>query len=356
MAHLQLNNVTKIYDKNTYAVRAVSFSVQDKGFVVLVGPSGCGKTTILRLIAGLDDVTDGEILIDNTCVNNMPPKDRDIAMVFQNYALYPHMTVFDNMAFGLKMRKYPAQKIRDHVREAADILGIDDLLDRLPRQLSGGQRQRVAVGRAIVRQPRLFLFDEPLSNLDAKLRVQMRAELARLHKRFQATIIYVTHDQVEAMTLGEKIVVLSAGTVQQIADPTVLYKHPRNKFIAGFIGTPPMNFLKGIISETGKKTCFRHPDIELNLNRKFRNYLNQEVIIGIRPTDFSLNRGSPVELTVDVIEPMGSELYIYGRRNSTMLTARLAEHHRPNPGENITLRIDPDRLYLFDADNEETLL
>lgn len=356
MAHLQLNKVTKIYDKNTYAVRDISFSVQNEEFVVLVGPSGCGKTTVLRLVAGLDDVTDGEILIDNARVNDMPPKERDIAMVFQNYALYPHMTVFDNMAFGLKMRKYPAEKIRQHVHDAAEILGISDLLDRVPRQLSGGQRQRVAVGRAIVRQPRLFLFDEPLSNLDAKLRVQMRAELARLHKRFRATIIYVTHDQVEAMTLGEKIVVLSNGTVQQIADPAALYKHPRNKFIAGFIGTPPMNFLKGFINETGETMSFRHPDIELNLSRKFRSYINQEVIIGIRPTDFSLKHGSPIQLTVDVIEPMGSELYIYGRRNSTMLTARLAEQHHPNPGENITLRIDPDKLYLFDACNEETLL
>ncbi len=356
MAHLQLNKVTKIYDKNTIAVKDISFSVKDKEFVVLVGPSGCGKTTILRLIAGLDEVTDGEILIDKTCVNDVPPKERDIAMVFQNYALYPHMTVFDNMAFGLKMRKYPAPKITEHVHEAAEILGIVDLLDRMPRQLSGGQRQRVAVGRAIVRQPRLFLFDEPLSNLDAKLRVQMRAELARLHKRFQATVIYVTHDQVEAMTLGEKIVVLSDGTVQQIAEPTVLYEHPRNKFIAGFIGTPPMNFLKGIISETSTGPRFRHPDIELTLNKKFRDYLNQEVIVGIRPTDFSMKDGSPIELTVDVIEPMGSELYIYGRRNRTMLTARLVKQNRPHPGENITLRIDPEKLYLFDARNEETLL
>lgn len=356
MARLQLNNVTRIYDRDTCAARDVSFSVRDREFVVLVGPSGCGKTTILRLIAGLDDVTTGEILIDGVCVNDMPPKERDIAMVFQNYALYPHMTVFDNMAFGLKMRKYPSQKIRQQVRDAAEILGIGDLLDRLPRQLSGGQRQRVAVGRAIVRQPRLFLFDEPLSNLDAKLRVQMRAELARLHKRFKATIIYVTHDQTEAMTLGERIVVLSAGTVQQIADPIMLYKHPRNTFIAGFIGIPPMNFLKGFIKETAQGPRFRNPDIELDLGGKFSHYLNEEVIIGIRPTDFSLKDGSPIELTVDVIEPMGSELYIYGRRNSTLLTARLAEQHRPNPGENITLRIDPERLYLFDACNEETLL
>jgi multiple sugar transport system ATP-binding protein len=355
MAQLQLNNITKIYDKDIYAVKEISFAVQDKEFAVLVGPSGCGKTTILRLIAGLEDVSAGKIYIDSRCVNDVPPKDRDVAMVFQNYALYPHMTVYDNIAFGLKMRKYPKEDIKKNVLKATNILGISELLMRKPKQLSGGQRQRVAVGRAIVRQPKLFLFDEPLSNLDAKLRVQMRAELSRLHKRFEATIIYVTHDQVEAMTLGEKIVVLKDGAIQQIADPNVLYKYPKNKFVAGFIGSPPMNFIKGIVKKENAEIKFFDSDIILKLNNKFGKFLNQEIILGIRPTDFTMISGSDVKIIVDVIEPMGSELYVHGRYGNNMLSARFAEGITPEIGKMFTLKIDPDKLYIFDAQNEETL-
>lgn len=353
MAKLQLNKVTKIYNKNIYAAKEITFDVRDQEFTVLVGPSGCGKTTTLRLIAGLEEVTSGKIFIDNRCVNDISPKDRDIAMVFQNYALYPHMTVYDNIGFGLRMRKYPKKEIKKMVLEAAELLGIKDLLQRKPKQLSGGQRQRVAVGRAIVRQPKLFLFDEPLSNLDAKLRVQMRAELSRLHKRFKATIIYVTHDQVEAMTLGEKIVVLKDAEIQQVADPNALYKNPKNKFVAGFIGSPPMNFITGKIRKDGENIKFCNSDVTLTLNKKFTKFIGQDIIIGVRPTDFSMEYGSEVKLIVDVIEPMGNELYIHGRCGKIMLSARLSEGIHPETGEILTLKINPEKLYLFNAKNEE---
>jgi multiple sugar transport system ATP-binding protein len=356
MAHLRLNNVTKIYDKNIYAVKDITFEVNDKEFAVLVGPSGCGKTTMLRLIAGLEQVSAGEIMIDGQCVNEVLPKDRDIAMVFQNYALYPHMTVYDNIAFGLKMRKYPKKEIAQNVDNAVDILGIRELLDRKPKQLSGGQRQRVAVGRAIVRQPKLFLFDEPLSNLDAKLRVQMRAELSRLHKRLKATIVYVTHDQIEAMTLGEKIAVINDGEIQQIADPETLYKRPKNKFIAGFIGSPPMNFITGTIHKDNGSFVFRTSDLAINLTSRFEQFLNQDVILGIRPTDFNLEKGSSIEILVDVTEPMGNEVYIYGRCGETMLSARIPEGVRLKTGQRFTVKIQPDKLHLFDIENEEALI
>ncbi len=355
MARLQLNKVTKIYDKNVYAAKDLSFEVCDKEFAVLVGPSGCGKTTALRLIAGLEELTSGEIYIDGSCVNDFSPKDRNVAMVFQNYALYPHMNVFDNMAFGLKMRKYPKNEIKKRVNETAVILGIDDLLARKPKQLSGGQRQRVAVGRAIVRQPKLFLFDEPLSNLDAKLRVQMRAELSRLHRKLQATIIYVTHDQIEAMTLGQKIIVIKDGEIQQVADPGELYREPKNSFVAGFIGTPPMNFMTGRIKRKGKEIIFENEDIVLKLNRKFVKYVGQEMTIGIRPTDFSTKKGSTIKITIDVVEPLGNEHYIYGRRGKIALSACLPEGQIPHTGEIFTLRIDPTRIYKFDAKNKHAL-
>lgn len=355
MAHLLLNKVTKIYDKNIYAAKDISFDVKDKEFTVLVGPSGCGKTTTLRLIAGLEQVDSGEIFIDEKCVNELSPKDRDVAMVFQNYALYPHMSVYDNIAFGLKMRRFPREEIRKRVFEVAEILGIKDLLQRKPRQLSGGQRQRVAVGRAIVRQPKLFLFDEPLSNLDAKLRVQMRAELSRLHKKFEATVIYVTHDQIEAMTLGEKIVVLKDGEIQQCADPATLYNHPKNKFVAGFIGSPPMNFIEGVVKKVDGKIKFFNPNITLDLNKEFERFLNRDVIMGIRPTDFSISRGSPVNIVVDVIEPMGSELFVYGRCRELLLAARLPADTRTEPAAALRLRVEPEKLYIFDAKSEEAL-
>jgi len=356
MVKLRLNNISKIFGKDVHAVRNAQFEINDKEFSVLVGPSGCGKTTILRCIAGLEQVSSGEIFIDNRCVNNVPPKDRDIAMVFQNYALYPHMTVYDNMAFGLKMRNHPKNKIDERVKETARILGIESLLKRRPRQLSGGQRQRVAVGRAIVRQPKLFLFDEPLSNLDAKLRVQMRAELSRLHKRFQTTIVYVTHDQVEAMTLGQKIIVLKDGEVQQIADPITLYQHPRNIFIAGFIGSPPMNFITGKIFEKNNQPTFQNGSICVPLKSDLCKYCNRDIILGIRPSDFSMQQGAPITMTVDVVEPMGSEIYIYGRCDKVPLSARLiTDDLYPRIGENVTLKIDTNKIYLFDAKTEKNI-
>jgi len=355
MAELQLSNITKIYDKKIYGVKNISFNIQDKEFAVLVGPSGCGKTTILRLIAGLEQVTDGEIFIDGQCVNGVSPKDRDIAMVFQNYALYPHMSVYDNMAFGLRMRNYPKREIQAKVIETAEILGIKDLLQRKPRQLSGGQRQRVAVGRAIVRQPKIFLFDEPLSNLDAKLRVQMRVEIARLHKRFKTTVVYVTHDQIEAMTLGEKILILSEGEIQQVATPTDLYRYPHNKFVAGFIGSPPMNFIKGLIRKENQSIQFSNADVQLNLGEIFERFINREVIIGIRPADFSLKHGAEIKLLVDVIEPMGNEVYVYGRLGKIMLSARIPEDLQLKSGDSLILKISPQKLYVFDAKTEETI-
>jgi multiple sugar transport system ATP-binding protein len=303
----------------------------------------------------LEEMTSGEIYIDGQRVNDMSPKDRDVAMVFQNYALYPHMNVYDNMAFGLRMRKHPKTEIRENVINAAKILGIVELLDRKPRQLSGGQRQRVALGRSIVRNPKLFLFDEPLSNLDAKMRVQMRAELARLHKKIHATIIYVTHDQVEAMTLGQKIVVLKNGEIQQIADPLTLYRKPTNKFVAGFIGSPPMNFVSGTIQKDGKGISCRATDITLKLNKAYEKYLNRSVIVGIRPTDFSLTTGAEVPMIIDVIEPMGNELYIYGRCGGIMLVARVPEDAAPRVGQTCVLKVSPEKLYIFDEKTEKAI-
>ncbi len=355
MARLLLESVTKVYDRNVYAARNVSFEVEPEEFTVLVGPSGCGKTTTLRLIAGLEELTSGDIYIDGRKVNDLSPKDRDVAMVFQNYALYPHMSVYDNMAFGLQMRKMDKERIKQSVIDAAQILSINDLLDRKPRQLSGGQRQRVALGRSIVRDPKLFLFDEPLSNLDAKMRVQMRAELSRIHKKLMATIIYVTHDQVEAMTLGQKIIVMKDGEIQQIADPVTLYKKPVNRFVAGFIGSPPMNFLSGTVERTGKNIHLRGPDTPLELNEDYARYVGQNVTLGIRPTDFSLTTGAEVRVMIDVIEPMGNELFVYGRYGSTMLVARVSEDAGPKVGEPLTLKVDPEKIYVFDEKTEEAI-
>lgn len=355
MARLLLENVTKIYDRDIFAAKNISFEVEPEEFTVLVGPSGCGKTTTLRLIAGLEELTSGEIYIDGQRVSDTSPKDRDVAMVFQNYALYPHMSVYDNMAFGLQMRKYSKPEIRKNVVSTAQTLGILELLDRKPRQLSGGQRQRVALGRSIVRNPKLFLFDEPLSNLDAKMRVQMRAELARLHKKIHATIVYVTHDQVEAMTLGQKIVVLKDGEIQQIADPITLYKKPTNKFVAGFIGSPPMNFVNCEIQRDGGEIYCRSTDIALKLPDKFEKYLNRSVIIGIRPTDFSMTVGAEVPMIIDVIEPMGNELYIYGRCGNTVLVARVPEEAAPRVGQTFILKVGPEKLYIFDEKTEKAI-
>jgi multiple sugar transport system ATP-binding protein len=355
MARLLLEHVTKIYERDVHAVEDVSFTVEPEEFIVLVGPSGCGKTTTLRLIAGLEELTSGKIYIDGQQVNELSPKDRDVAMVFQNYALYPHMSVYDNMAFGLKMRKYPKKEIKDRVIETARILGIPELLERKPRQLSGGQRQRVALGRSIVRNPKLFLFDEPLSNLDAKMRVQMRAEIARLHKKIHATIIYVTHDQVEAMTLGQKIIVLKDGEVQQVADPIELYKKPRNKFVAGFIGSPPMNFVNGSVVRKNKGILFQSADVTLKLDKRNEKLAGRQIIIGIRPTDFSVDKGSEIRIVVDVIEPMGTEIYVHGRLGETLLSARVPENTDPRVGKPFVLKVNPGKIYFFDERTEENI-
>jgi multiple sugar transport system ATP-binding protein len=355
MAELRLNNVTKVFDKKVYACRDITFEVRDREFAVLLGPSGCGKTTILRLIAGLEEPDAGEIFIEHERVNEIPPSKRDIAMVFQNYALYPHMTAGDNMAFGLRMRGYPKPEIANRVKAAAAILEIDGLLDRKPRQLSGGERQRVALGRALVRQPKVFLFDEPLSNLDAKLRVQMRAELTRIHERLKATIVYVTHDQVEALTLGDKIIVLKDSRLQQVSDPADLYQRPVNKFVAGFVGSPAMNFMTGQIRMEGNQTVFRDSDFRLSLNHRFDKYRDQDVTIGIRPDDFSATSGSGLVLTVDVTEPLGSAVYAYGKSGRNPIQARVPEGLTAVRGRNLSLKIDPDKIYLFDGKTDTAL-
>ncbi|HBK58511.1 MAG TPA: sugar ABC transporter ATP-binding protein, partial [Spirochaetaceae bacterium] len=318
MAKVELKGVGKVYEGNVRAVLDANITINDKEFVVFVGPSGCGKTTTLRMIAGLEDITEGEVYIDSKLVNDVPPKDRDIAMVFQNYALYPHMTVYDNMAFGLKIRKLPKPEIDARVKEAARILDIEKLLDRKPKQLSGGQRQRVAVGRAIVRKPKVFLFDEPLSNLDAKLRVQMRAELIELHDRLQATMIYVTHDQVEAMTMGDKIVVMKDGIIQQIGSPLYLYNNPINKFVAGFIGSPPMNFMSVNVIEEGGHVLIDEGSFRLAPDEKhmalLTPYVGKSVYFGIRPEDLpvadAVHRGQKFNAKVTVVEPLGSEIHL----------------------------------------------
>jgi len=297
MAAVRFENVNKFYDKNIHAIKDVNLSINDKEFVVLVGPSGCGKSTLLRMIAGLEDVSEGRLLIDDKVVNDVPPKDRDIAMVFQNYALYPHMSVFQNMAFGLKLRKFPTDEIETRVKDAAELLGLSEYLERKPKALSGGQRQRVAVGRAIVRKPKVFLFDEPLSNLDAKLRVQMRIEISRLHKKLKTTMIYVTHDQVEAMTMGERIVVLKDGNVQQVDSPLNLYNHPENVFTAGFIGSPAMNFFEGSIVNNGEFS-FQSEDIKISLDSSFKDklsdYSDKKILLGIRPEHLTISSGQLV--------------------------------------------------------------
>jgi multiple sugar transport system ATP-binding protein len=355
MAELRLNNVTKVFDKKVFACRDINFDVRDREFAVLLGPSGCGKTTILRLVAGLEEPDAGEIFIGHELINDISPSQRDVAMVFQNYALYPHMTAADNMAFGLRMRGLPKAEIKDRVKAAAEALEITGLLDRKPRQLSGGERQRVALGRALVRQPKVFLFDEPLSNLDAKLRVQMRAELADLHRRLAATIVYVTHDQVEALTLGEKIIVLKEGQVQQVSGPLDLYQRPVNKFVAGFVGSPAMNFITGQIRSDGSKTLFRDREFQLALSARFEKYRDRDVTIGIRPDDFSAVSGSDLSILVDVVEPLGSAVYAYGRAGKNTLQARLPEGLTAVRGQTLTLKIDPGKIYLFDGKTDITL-
>lgn len=333
----------------------------------MVGPSGCGKSTTLRIIAGLEDASDGDVYIGDRHVNDVPPKDRNIAMVFQNYALYPHMTVYENMAFGLRLRKYPKPEIETRVKDAATILGIEKLLHRKPRELSGGQRQRVAVGRAIVRKPLVFLFDEPLSNLDAKMRVQMRTEIKKLHIRLQTTMIYVTHDQTEAMTMGDRIVVMKDGHIQQIADPIALYDKPVNRFVAGFIGSPPMNFIKGDVVKKDGKLYFNEGKFRVRIidamTKIMESYAGGEVIFGIRPEDIydklfvsEAPSENTIKATCEVIEPMGSEAYLYLNTGKNSLVAKVGGHDKPTINQDMDLVFDMSKVHFFDKDTDNTIV
>lgn len=366
MARVELKNLCKDYPGGIQAVKNVSLVVEDREFVVLVGPSGCGKSTTLRMIAGLEECTSGEIHIDDVLVNDVPPKNRDIAMVFQNYALYPHMTVYKNMAFGLLLRKYPKSEIDRRVHEAAEILGITELLNRRPRELSGGQRQRVAVGRAIVRQPKVFLFDEPLSNLDAKLRVQMRAEIAKLHARLQSTMIYVTHDQVEAMTMGDRIVVMLDGVIQQVSSPLHLYRHPANRFVGGFIGSPPMNMIEGRLARENGRLFFIDAlsgiclQISEDKTGALASYAGKAVILGIRPEHFSSateqEKEQGIRGTVEMVELTGAETHLYLKTGKRILVARVSPQKIPALGEHYVLQVDAAATYFFDESTQEIIV
>jgi len=367
MAEVILKNVKKVYEGKNTAVNDFNLEIKDKEFMVFVGPSGCGKSTTLRMIAGLEEITSGTISIGGRIVNDVLPKDRDIAMVFQNYALYPHMTVFENMAFGLKLRKIPKKEIESSVNAAADILGIGDLLKRRPGALSGGQRQRVAVGRAIVRKPSVFLFDEPLSNLDAKLRTQMRTEIKRLHNSLNATMIYVTHDQTEAMTMGDRIVVMKDGFIQQVAEPLELYNKPANKFTAGFIGMPQMNFFNGSIkTESGKLSFASEDGIMLALNDEFRSKpggrSNEKIIMGIRPEEIGSltakqKKDNPsIKGIIDVIEPLGSEIYIHLTCGTHEVIAMIESYENSYAaGQEIDLPVNISKAHFFDSISENRI-
>ncbi|MCK9210484.1 MAG: sn-glycerol-3-phosphate ABC transporter ATP-binding protein UgpC [Ignavibacteriaceae bacterium] len=365
MANVTLKNICKDYGKGNRAVTDVTIEIKNKEFVVLVGPSGCGKSTTLRMIAGLEEISSGELFIDEKVMNSIPPKDRDIAMVFQNYALYPHMSVFDNISFGLKIRKFSKEEIIKRVSEAAKILGLEEYLKRKPKELSGGQRQRVALGRAIVRQPKVFLFDEPLSNLDAKLRVQMRTEISKLHKKLEATIVYVTHDQVEAMTMGDRIVVMNKGVVQQVAPPIELYQKPVNKFVAGFIGSPAMNFIQGTILKN-EKLLFKSDkgslvyEIPSADESRLSNYAGKKAWIGIRPEDIYHSSANNVDTTnfakinikIDLVEPMGNETFIYFSLDDILITARISARDNSSFQTNSAFAVDLSKVFYFDSESE----
>ena len=367
MANIRIKNLCKYYRGNSNAVNNVNLEIGDKEFLVLVGPSGCGKSTTLRMIAGLEEITSGEIWINDRLVNDIPAKDRNIAMVFQNYALYPHMSVFENMAFGLKLRNYPKAEVQKRVHEAAEILGIKQYLERRPRELSGGERQRVALGRAIVRKPLVFLFDEPLSNLDAKMRVQMRTEIHKLRMRLQTTFIYVTHDQTEAMTMGDRIVVMNKGVIQQCADPMTVYDQPVNKFVASFIGSPPINFMTGRIIKKDRKYFFDEGKFQVKLldamYPKIAPYSGQEVVLGIRSEDIYdklfASEASPentVRATCEVVEPLGSEVYLYLSSGKHNFIARVGAHDRPEVNRDMDLVFDMSKVHFFDSKTEETII
>ena len=368
MASLSLTNVCKVYPNGFEAVKDFSLEVEDQEFIIFVGPSGCGKSTTLRMIAGLEEISSGELKIDGRVVNDVEPKDRDIAMVFQNYALYPHMTVFDNMAFGLKLRKVPKDEIKKKVEEAAKILDLEKLLDRKPKALSGGQRQRVAMGRAIVRNPKVFLMDEPLSNLDAKLRVQMRIEISKLHQRLESTIIYVTHDQTEAMTLGTRIVVLKDGVIMQVDSPQKLYNEPNNLFVAGFIGSPQMNFIDAVCKVEGERVTlnFEKTSVVLPPAKAKKlidgGYNGKTVVMGIRPEDIGdsqieieAHKDAVFETDVTGYELLGSEVLLYFNVAGTAMTAKVDSRTTARMGDHITLAIDPEKIHCFDKETELTI-
>ena len=363
MARVLIRSLNKFYD-DFHAVKDVNLEIRDKEFVVLVGPSGCGKTTTLRMVAGLESITSGQVLIGDTVVNELAPMDRDIAMVFQNYALYPHMSVYDNMAFGLKMRKVNRDDIRKRVYEAADVLGIRDYLNRKPRQLSGGQRQRVALGRAIVRHPQVFLFDEPLSNLDAKLRVQMRVELKKLHNRLNTTAIYVTHDQVEAMTLGDRVVVMRGGVVQQVGEPLELYNKPVNRFVAGFLGSPAMNFASVKVANGSSGLRAGNAglaiDVPAEIGSRLAPFTGRDVILGVRPEDLAVANGSDppglcFEALVEVVERLGAESLLDLQVGGQTMVASVEPNVRAKRGDKLRFALRPERLHFFDTNSEAAI-
>ena len=369
MASLSLRHIYKKYPGGVTAVSDFNLEVKDKEFIVFVGPSGCGKSTTLRMIAGLEEITEGELFIGDTLANDVAPKDRQIAMVFQNYALYPHMSVYENMAFGLKLNKTPKEEIKRRVEEAARILDITHLLDRKPKALSGGQKQRVALGRAIVRNPKVFLLDEPLSNLDAKLRATMRTELTKLHNRVGTTFVYVTHDQVEAMTMATRIVVMKDGLIQQVDTPQNLYDKPCNMFVAGFIGTPQMNFINGALRKAGSDVYFDFDGVSIKLPAEkasapeIADYIGQEVIVGLRPEAISdqesaveANPDTSLEVDVDVTELMGAEIYLYLNIGETNMIARVSSRSQSRAGQKIKVAFDMSRFHIFDKDTERCIL
>ena len=366
MAEVVFEDVSKKFGE-FYAVRDLNLTIPDGGFVVLVGPSGSGKSTTLRMLAGLDDISEGKLYIGEKIVNNVAPKDRDIAMVFQSYALYPHMSLYDNMAFGLTLKKMPKDEIRRRVNDAASILGIEELLDRKPRQLSGGQRQRVALGRAIVRDPQVFLLDEPLSNLDAKLRVQTRAEISKLHQRLGTTFVYVTHDQTEAMTMATRIAVLDRGMLQQVGTPQELYDHPANQFVAGFIGSPAINFFEGVVKEEQDGLVFESQSLRLPIPpdkaRELAAYKGKNILFGIRPEnvhDPSFHpqdiQSVPVHASIDVTELMGNEVFLHTLVDGRTLLARVDPRTSARPGQDVELSFDMGRMYAFDPETQQAIL
>ena len=363
MANITFKNVVKTYGNNNTVIPDLNLEIRDKEFIVLVGPSGCGKSTTLRMIAGLEEVTAGDLYIGEKRVNDVPPKDRDIAMVFQSYALYPHMTVYKNMAFALEMRKTPKDEIDRKVREAARILGLEEYLSRKPKELSGGQRQRVALGRAMVRDPAVFLLDEPLSNLDAKLRTEMRSQISALHKRLQTTFVYVTHDQTEAMTMGDRIVVMKDGVIQQVDTPQNLYNNPCNKFVAGFIGSPQMNFLEAAVEKEGEEFALVFGEHRIHVRKpELASYVGRKVIFGIRPEDIhaeesflSMSEGSNIQAKVNLAEMMGFEIYLYLTCSGQRIVARVPSRTGIRADDEVRLALDTNKIHIFDSETEEVI-